>query len=177
MKKCSKCNIIKELNKFYKHKAMKDGLMSYCIVCTKADAKQWQRDNRVSHNKSLQKWQQNNGEKVKVNSKQWYENNKEVWLKDCRTRQKAIEPGVYRIINLITGKSYIGESVEPYRRNCTHMWIRKKKINDTNEWLQEDLKKYGRKTFVFGIIEHCAKEELEAREQFWINELNPEYNK
>lgn len=37
MKKCFKCGEVKELDKFYKHKRMKDGHLNKCIECTKKD--------------------------------------------------------------------------------------------------------------------------------------------
>lgn len=33
MKKCTNCNITKEISKFYKHKGKKDGLRSHCSEC------------------------------------------------------------------------------------------------------------------------------------------------
>ena len=36
-KKCFKCGIIKPLNDFYKHSAMKDGRVNKCILCNKSD--------------------------------------------------------------------------------------------------------------------------------------------
>jgi hypothetical protein len=40
MKKCFKCNEIKELSSFYKHKAMKDGHLNKCVDCTKKDVRE-----------------------------------------------------------------------------------------------------------------------------------------
>ena len=36
-KKCFKCGIIKPLDNFYKHSAMKDGRVNKCILCNKSD--------------------------------------------------------------------------------------------------------------------------------------------
>lgn len=39
MKICFKCNVEKPLTEYYKHKAMSDGYLGKCKVCTKSDTK------------------------------------------------------------------------------------------------------------------------------------------
>lgn len=43
-KRCFKCGIYKDLDKFYKHKAMKDGHLNKCKECTNKDTKQNRKD-------------------------------------------------------------------------------------------------------------------------------------
>ena len=77
---------------------------------------------------------------------------------------------------MVNAKRYVGQSTQPRYRCSQHFSIRIKPVTDTNEWLQEDLKKYGKANFTFEIIEHCAKEDLKEREDFYIRTLQPEYN-
>jgi len=148
MKKCSKCKVEKELDKFGKDKYTKDGLRYYCKQCATIKSKEWK-------NSNLQKAKD--------------------MMDKCISK---IDPGVYMIKNLVNGKTYIGKSDKPYIRRISHLSIHrtKKGANNTNQWLQEDIHKYGKKCFIFGIIEHCEKERLLEREQYYIRQMKPEYN-
>ena len=150
MKKCSTCKIEKELEQFSKS--------SYsCKQCAKERTKKWQKDNV---------------QKVVEHSREWRKVNKGYHLEYPKTK---LEPGIYMVKNLITGKRYVGQSATPYKRRGEHLSV-VKKIRNTNEWLQDDLKQYGRESFVFGVIEHCEKERLLEREQYYIRQMKPEYN-
>ena len=84
--------------------------------------------------------------------------------------------GIYRIQNNINGKSYIGQSVNIERR-----WKDEKKMKDTNDHLTKSFLKYGIDNFTFSVIEECKVEELDEKEQFYIekyktNDPNFGYN-
>ena len=147
MKICSKCKLELSLDMFSKNKYAKDGLQIWCRVC------------------------------ANERSTAYYKVNPEKVIASVNKMQHSIQPGVYMVKNLITGSIYVGQSETPYQRKTQHMSIRKsKKGFNTNQWLNKDLNKYGREAFVFEILEHCAKEDLKEREDFYIRTLKPYYN-
>lgn len=88
--------------------------------------------------------------------------------------------GVYKITNLINNKCYIGSSVDVYQRGATYRHLFKVgKLH--NNHLQSSMKKYGFNNFKFELLCDCGKEstneELHKKEQYFINLINPEYNK
>lgn len=79
--------------------------------------------------------------------------------------------GVYQILNLVTGKFYIGSSVRMNKRWKEH----KRCLNESkhpNLHLQSSWDIYSEAYFEFIIIELCEKDQLITREQFWMNSLN-----
>ena len=85
--------------------------------------------------------------------------------------------GIYQIINIATGKIYVGSSVDLYRRYYIHYGSLCKNKHE-NPKLQRAWNKYGEDVFDFYVIEFLPrnKELIRKREQFWINKLNPFYN-
>jgi hypothetical protein len=96
MKKCSKCNTIKEVSDFNRCRKHKDGLQYKCIECEKKTQREWYLKNKSSHDeKSLKKYYLNrepnlqysslyrekNKVKISEYQKQYYLNNKTTKLK------------------------------------------------------------------------------------------------
>ncbi len=69
-KKCFKCEKIKHLSEFYKHKKMSDGLLNKCIVCSKIDSKKIYNKNSKSIN-----WRLKERERTKERNKRLYSGN------------------------------------------------------------------------------------------------------
>jgi len=84
--------------------------------------------------------------------------------------------GIYKITNLINGKFYIGSSVNLYNRFHTHSTKLKTQVH-TSKHLQASYNKYGKDNFIFEVIEYCEKEILIEREQWFLDNLKPQYNK
>jgi hypothetical protein len=85
--------------------------------------------------------------------------------------------GIYRWINNITGKSYIGSSINLGSRlkdyyNFSFL------TNPKNQGMiiYKSLLKYGYSNFKLEILEYCNKENVIIREQYYIDLLKPEYN-
>lgn len=83
--------------------------------------------------------------------------------------------GIYCLKNLISGKMYIGQSVDIYGRWKEHMSTLRAGRH-ASHYLQNSFNKHGEKVFLHGVIEHCTKEELNEREYYWINFYDA-YNK
>jgi group I intron endonuclease len=79
---------------------------------------------------------------------------------------------IYRIINKIDSKSYIGQTIfdNPSKRWNTHKSNFKKEKHQ--EYLYRAIRKYGIENFEFSIICICKKEELSQLECNYIKEYN-----
>jgi|LakMenEpi03Aug12_release.lakeMendotaPanAssembly.Ray.scaffolds.fasta_scaffold991334_2 group I intron endonuclease len=73
---------------------------------------------------------------------------------------------IYKTTNIINGNFYIGQDS---KNNPMYL--------GSGKLLNRAIKKYGRSSFKKEIIETClSKQELNEREIFWINKLEPIYN-
>lgn len=82
--------------------------------------------------------------------------------------------GVYKIVNILNSKQYIGSSNDVKFRISTHK-SRLKKGNHHSIKLQRAYNKYGLESFIFELIEICDIDDLLIREQHYIN-LFDSYN-
>lgn len=86
-----------------------------------------------------------------------------------------MKSGIYKILNKINQKSYIGSSISVNdRKNCHFSNLRRNK--HTNKFLQNAWNKYGENNFEFIVLEMCDKSKLFIKEQEYVNINNPEYN-
>jgi group I intron endonuclease len=82
-----------------------------------------------------------------------------------------VKSGVYRIVNVATGKSYVGSS-----KNMEYRW-RKHRTDLTcgshvNPALQASWRKHGAAAFQFYVLEYVANvADLLPREQWWLDHL------
>ena len=82
---------------------------------------------------------------------------------------------VYKIVNTVTGDSYIGSSNDVYRRWADHKYPSTRE-RFPNSQLYKDMKTYGVDKFRFQILCPVMEECLTQVEQELIEMLNPTYN-
>lgn len=81
--------------------------------------------------------------------------------------------GIYRITNLITGESYVGQSSNIRKRWIDHKnRYKNPKSIDYNSRLYNDMRIYGIDNFKFSVIEECNRDELLDKEKFWVAKLD-----
>lgn len=78
--------------------------------------------------------------------------------------------GIYKIINVVNNKFYVGSAVDLKRRKARHFSeLRTGKHN--NRHLQAAWVKYGEQAFVFVVVEELSKDaDLLAAENVWLKE-------
>lgn len=81
--------------------------------------------------------------------------------------------GVYKIVNVINQKFYIGST-----KDFNHRWEDEHKYflnknKHINPYLQHAWNKYGEQNFKFEIIEECSPDQCLIREQYYLDTLTP----
>ena len=95
--------------------------------------------------------------------------------------QLNLQSVIYKIINNINNKIYIGKTSNIKRRLSQYNYMLRFNLLH-NSHLQSSILKYGRENFTFEILEFSNEENLNNREKYWINfykSYNPKfgYNK
>jgi len=181
-KECNRCKQVKPFIEFAKSSSRKDGLQIQCKQCKveqnrlKGYNKKWRIKYPERATQQSLKWAKANYETYSKIQKRYRKNNPKKIKQIADDYANIIPPGVYAIKCLVNKKMYIGESKYPIKRRSHHLSIAKseKTLTSTNVNLQEDLQKYGKENFIFGIIEETPNHK--QREKYWINYYQPEYN-
>lgn len=84
--------------------------------------------------------------------------------------------GVYRLVNNINGKSYVGSSIYLTNSFSTYYSLDALKKVKGSIIISRALLKYGHSNFSSDILEYCESSILIEREQYYIDLLEPEYN-
>ena len=77
--------------------------------------------------------------------------------------------------NMVSGKRYVGSSVDIYNRIHEHVHNLNNKTSH-NAHFQAAWDKYGEEAFIFCVLEYCDENIRFEREQYYIDTLKPEYN-
>lgn len=78
--------------------------------------------------------------------------------------------GIYRILNLVNGKCYIGRTICFYRR-CHHYIydFKNQRSKQINEYLLRSMTKHGLHNFKYEVLEFCAADIMGEREIYWMD--------
>lgn len=80
-----------------------------------------------------------------------------------------IKSGVYKIVNIINNKIYIGSSINVVKRKSQH-FSEFRNNTHKNPYFQKSFNKYGEENFKFEVIEFVEdKTKLVECEQYWID--------
>lgn len=85
---------------------------------------------------------------------------------------------IYCILNIFTNERYVGGTTNFSDRKGDHLYRLRHSKHD-NSKLQLAYDEYGEQALKFFILENVQtfdRNELDAREQFWIDKYKPEYN-
>ena len=78
--------------------------------------------------------------------------------------------GIYKILNTVNNKIYIGQSV--HIEKCYKEHIRESKYERSNMPIHKAIHKYGSENFQLEILEECSIEDLDCRECYYIDKYN-----
>jgi group I intron endonuclease len=78
--------------------------------------------------------------------------------------------GIYKIINVVNNKFYVGSAEDFTRRKRVHWW-QLRRGSHANKHLQAAWAKYGEQAFIFVIVEELPQEaDVLAAENVWLKE-------
>lgn len=86
---------------------------------------------------------------------------------------------IYKIINNVNGKVYIGQTIQTIKERFYQHCATKCSDSVLNMAIHKAIKKYGKSNFTIEVIEEVDKDSLNDREKFWIeyyNSYNNGYN-
>ena len=86
--------------------------------------------------------------------------------------------GIYRWVNNLNGKSYVGSATNRICRFYQYYSFKTLEIylKNRKSAIYSALLKYGYSNFSLEILEYCDSSNLIEREQFYMDLLRPEYN-
>ena len=76
--------------------------------------------------------------------------------------------GIYKITNKINNKSYVGQSVDIYKRWCEHCKAGLGIDTPPGNKLYKAIQSEGLENFTFELLSQCKQNELNERERYFI---------
>jgi len=97
------------------------------------------------------------------------------FLKKEHEQELSGKVGIYAIINITNNHCYVGQSKDIRARWKGHRGGLRRG-NHGNMYLQNAWNFYKEQSFKFTVLETCDYSDLDYKEQYWIERLEPEYN-
>lgn len=91
-------------------------------------------------------------------------------MKTYNANKRKRISGIYSIANTITGRVYIGKSVNIPDRWWSHL------SSEHNKELKDDFNTYGIGSFTFRILALAPKSQLDSLEREYISEYSSQYS-
>tara|TARA_R110002074_G_scaffold1885_6_gene11158 strand:- start:4762 stop:5262 length:501 start_codon:yes stop_codon:yes gene_type:complete len=85
-------------------------------------------------------------------------------------------PGIYKITNTANNKIYVGSSSKCLQMRRAIHFATLNSNTHSNAHLQNSVNQYGLDKFIFEVIFICKPEECVKAEQYFIDQLKPDYN-
>jgi hypothetical protein len=87
MKTCTKCQITKPFDGFYKRSRTPDGHEAWCKICRLEHNRNWLTKNKDRHGELTRSWYERNKDQHLANSKEWYAANRHRKLATTTARE------------------------------------------------------------------------------------------
>jgi len=168
-KVCSKCDIEKSLDSFYKDSTKKDGYRCECCSCRKLYNKEHKAEIKLYRDKYNKTYYQKNREKAITYSNQYRKNNeqkvkessKKSYLKTINTRKIYLINNKQKIKKQQSEWYYLIKDTKHYRniikaRNTKRRHLEKNAGNFTAQDWKEVLEKHGEYCLHCGSVEHIT---------------------
>lgn len=86
---------------------------------------------------------------------------------------RECQTGVYKILNTVTGKIYVGSAAVSFKTRWVIHRADLRGGRHFNCYLQRSWNKHGEKAFKFIVLDCCLPEQCLEREQQWLDKLQP----
>lgn len=121
----------------------------------------------------------NNNNLIPISPVKSYENAE--LFKEAVLKDNSGQSGIYRWVNNLNKKTYVGSGVNLAKRLAFYFLVQKECTNlkirgRGRSHIYNALLKYGYSNFSIEILEYCEASKCIDREQYYIDLLQPEYN-
>jgi group I intron endonuclease len=94
--------------------------------------------------------------------------------KEIILKNSIAKAGVYRWVNKLNGKTYIGSATD--LRTRFYVYFSAKRLIDSKMAIYKAILKHGYSNFRLEILEYCDVDKTLTREHYYLDLLKPEYN-